>query len=290
MREVTVAAVQMQLNDAFTRSDVDENVSHALEMFEKAVSMGAEIVALPEFFNVGCWLENKRPEEVVEPLIGPTYQRMIEKAKELETWLVAGTIPGRKGDKVYNAGIIVSPKGEIVDFSRAWYYSGYYELEGKYPVADTEFGRIGAIICGDILLTEIPRMLKFRGAEIIFHPTLANELSLELFHIFAWVRAIENCYFIVQINPIAYHQKVGKLPGQSAIYSPFGEKIAEAPLEKEHILVAKLDPNVKAKTWFGGKTLDEAKTFFEGSLKEAIRRLNYSEALVSALKGDSKEI
>ncbi len=286
VREVTVAAIQMRLNDAFSRSDVDENVSHALEMVDRAVGKGAEIVALPEFFNVGCWLENKMPKDVVEPLNGPTYQRIIEKAKDLGIWLVGGTIPARKGDKIYNAGIIVSPTGESFDFSRAWYYSGYFELEGKYPVVESEYGRIGCIICGDILLTEIPRMLKFRDAEIIFHPTLANELSLHLFHEFAWVRAIENCFFIVQINPIAYHPKVGKLPGHSAIFSPFGENIAEAPVNEEYILIAKLDPNIKAKTWFGGKTLEEAKIFFGGSLKDAVRRINYSEFLASTLKGD----
>ncbi len=288
VNEVTVAAIQMRLNDAFTKCDVDENVSHALDMVERAVSRGAEIVALPEFFNVGSWLENKRPVEVVESLDGPTYQKIREKARELRVWLVGGTIPARKGDKIYNAGIIVSPRGEVVDFSRAWYYPGYYELEGKYPVVESEFGRIGAIICGDILLSEIPRTLKFKGAEIVFHPTLANELSLQLFHEFAWVRAIENCYFIVQINPIAYHPKVGRLPGRSAVFSPFGEKIGEAPLEREHILIAKLDPNIKSKTWFGGKGLDEARKFFDGPLKDAIRRINYIETLKSALKYDSE--
>lgn len=288
MNEVTVAAIQMRLNDAFTRSDVDENVSHALDMVETAVSRGAEIVALPEFFNVGSWLENKRPLEVVEPLDGPTYQKIREKAKELRVWLVGGTIPARKGDKIYNAGIIVSPRGEVVDFSRAWHYPRYYELEGKYPVVESEFGRIGAIICGDILLSEIPRTLTFRGAEIVFHPTLANELSLPLFHEFAWVRAIENCYFIVQINPVAYHPKVGKLPGRSVIFSPFGEKIGEAPQEKEHILTAKLNPNLNSKTWFGVKTLDEARKFFGEPLKDAIRRINYVETLSTALKRDSE--
>jgi predicted amidohydrolase len=290
MREVTVAAVQMKLKDSFSKSDVDENVSHALEMVEKAVGMGAEIIGLPEFFNVGSWLENKMPVDVVEPLDGPTYQRVVEKAEELKVWLVAGSIPAKKGDKIYNAGIIVSPDGKVVDFSRAWYYPGHYELEGKYPVVETEMGRIGCIICGDIMIAEIPRMLKFKDAEIIFHPTLANEKSLQMFQKFAWVRAVENCFFIVQINPIAYHPKVGKLPGHSTIFSPLGENIAEAPLDKEHILVAKLDPNIKAESWFGRRSLTEAKKFYDEPLKEAIRRINYRESLVSALKSDSKDI
>ncbi|MHA1431682.1 MAG: hypothetical protein ACTSRV_15015, partial [Candidatus Freyarchaeota archaeon] len=88
------------------------------------------------------------------------------------------------------------------------------------------------------------------------------------------------------VNPIAYHPKVGKLPGRSVIFSPFGERLAEAPEDREHILVAKLDPSVRAKTWFGGRNLDEAKEFFEGPLKETIRRINFSDALASALKSD----
>ncbi|MHA1363712.1 MAG: nitrilase-related carbon-nitrogen hydrolase, partial [Candidatus Freyarchaeota archaeon] len=72
MEEVTVAAVQMELRDAFTMSEVEENVAHALEMVERAASRGAEIIGLPEFFNVGSWLENGMPREVVEPLNGPT--------------------------------------------------------------------------------------------------------------------------------------------------------------------------------------------------------------------------
>jgi len=286
VREVTVAAIQMELKDAFTKSDVEENVAHALEMVERAASRGAEIIGLPEFFNAGSWLENRMPEAVVEPLDGPTYRRIVEKAVELGVWLVAGTIPAKRNGKVFNAGLIVSSTGETTYFSRGWFYYGFYELEGKYPVVESEFGRIGCIICGDIILTEVPRMYRYRNAEIVFHPTLANELSLQLFHEFAWVRALENCYFIVQVNPIAYHPKVGKLPGRSVIFSPFGERLAEAPEDREHILVAKLDPSVRAKTWFGGRNLDEAKEFFEGPLKETIRRINFSDALASALKSD----
>jgi len=246
VREVTVAAIQMELKDAFTKSDVEENVAHALEMVERAASRGAEIIGLPEFFNAGSWLENRMPEAVVEPLDGPTYQRVVEKAVKLGVWLVAGTIPAKRNGKVFNAGLIVSPTGETTYFSRGWFYYGFYELEGKYPVVESEFGRIGCIICGDIILTEVPRMYRYRNAEIVFHPTLANDV----------------------------------------IFSPFGERLAEAPEDREHILVAKLDPSVRAKTWFGGRNLDEAKEFFEGPLKETIRRINFSDALASALKSD----
>ncbi|MEX2706710.1 MAG: nitrilase-related carbon-nitrogen hydrolase, partial [Candidatus Freyrarchaeum guaymaensis] len=78
MKKVTVAAIQMVLKDAFTRSDVEENVEHALEMVERAADKGAEIIGLPQFFSVGSWLENGMPREVVEPLDGPTYRRVVE--------------------------------------------------------------------------------------------------------------------------------------------------------------------------------------------------------------------
>jgi len=262
LEEVTVAAVQMELRDAFTMSEVEENVAHALEMVERAASRGAEIIGLPEFFNVGSWLENGMPREVVEPLNGPTYQRVVE--------------------------IIVSPEGEVTDFSRGMYFPGFYELEGKYPVVSTRKGRIGCIICGDILLTEIPRLYGFRSVEIVFHPTLANENTLRMFRDFAWVRAVENFYFIVQVNPIAYHPKVGKLPGRSVIFSPFGERLAEAPEDREHILVAELEPRVRERKWLGMSSLTDAKMFFEGPMKSTIRRINFNETLAAALNGACK--
>jgi len=288
LEEVTVAAVQMELRDAFTRSEVEENVAHALEMVERAASRGAEIIGLPEFFNVGSWLENGMPREVVEPLNGPTYQRVVEKAVELGVWLVAGTIPAERNGKIFNAGIIVSPEGEVTDFSRGMYFPGFYELEGKYPVVSTRKGRIGCIICGDILLTEIPRLYGFRSVEIVFHPTLANENTLRMFRDFAWVRAVENFYFIVQVNPIAYHPKVGKLPGRSVIFSPFGERLAEAPEDREHILVAELEPRVRERKWLGMSSLTDAKMFFEGPMKSTIRRINFNETLAAALNGACK--
>lgn len=93
-----------------------ENVTHAVNCIRRTVTDDKpQIVALPECFNspYGTKYFNEYAETIPD---GLTCQRLSEIAKEMNVYLVGGTIPERdSGDnKLYNTCTIWSPNGDLI--------------------------------------------------------------------------------------------------------------------------------------------------------------------------------
>jgi predicted amidohydrolase len=115
-------------------------------------------------------------------------------------------------------------------------YLGRYGVDGLFPVADTELGRIGMLACGEILVPESARVLMLRGAEVLLHPT--NEPYSEAEEAAKIVAAAANMMYVVSANvagPIGFsdgepmNDPVRGTPvqgGHSRIVSYKGETLA----------------------------------------------------------------
>lgn len=93
-----------------------ENVSRAVNLIRGTVTNDKpQIVALPECFNspYGTKHFNEYAESVPD---GITCQQLSEVAKEMNVYLVGGTIPERdpSDNKLYNTCTIWSPTGELI--------------------------------------------------------------------------------------------------------------------------------------------------------------------------------
>jgi predicted amidohydrolase len=76
-----------------------------------------------------------------------------------------------------------------------------YGLDGVFPVADTEIGRLAAIASEEILYPEIARAHAVRGAEVFVHSS--SEIAAALAtpkNIAKQARAIENLAYVVSAN------------------------------------------------------------------------------------------
>lgn len=95
----------------------DENVRHVMDEIRKAVAKHQpRVVALPEFFNApyGEQFFEQYAELVPE---GPTCAALSAIAKELNIYLVGGSIPERDPDnsrKLYNTATVWSPNGKMI--------------------------------------------------------------------------------------------------------------------------------------------------------------------------------
>src|SRR2546421_2126432 len=96
------------------------------------------------------------------------------------------------------------------------------EVEGgitpgdSYPVFDTDFGKVGLMICWDVQFPEPARALAVKGAEVILLPIWGGN------EILAKARAIENHAFLISSS---YDMK-------TFIVAPDGEVLAEASQNK----------------------------------------------------------
>jgi predicted amidohydrolase len=106
------------------------------------------------------------------------------------------------------------------------------EIEGgvtpgdSYPVFDTDFGRIGMMICWDLEFPEVARQLAIKGAEVILMPIWGGNLTL------ASARSIENQIWLVSSS---YNMKTG-------IFDLEGELVVEAN-EQEPVAMIEVDLN-----------------------------------------------
>src|SRR5687767_11995618 len=104
-------AAAIQLNST---GDKARNVATAERLVRAAAAGGAELVVLPEKWNLlgeaGLLLQG------AEPLDGPTISAARSWARELSIHLVAGSIAERgdgEADKSFNTSTLIGPDGEL---------------------------------------------------------------------------------------------------------------------------------------------------------------------------------
>ena len=120
-------------------------------------------------------------------------------------------------------------------------YSPQEEIDGgitpgnSFPVFETDFGKIGLMICWDVTFPEPARMLAQKGAEIIFLPIWGGDVTLTK------ARAIENQVYVVSST----YDMI------TAVFDQEGKIVKEATV-KNPVVVTSIDLNKKTMwPWIG---------------------------------------
>jgi predicted amidohydrolase len=251
MKKIRAAAVQMD-----SRDDKKLNLEKARDLIEKAVSQGAQIVGLPEYFNfVG---PDERKFEEAEPIPGPTTDFLSSLAAKHHLWLQGGSITERvEGhQKLFNTTVFFNPKGEPIARYRKIHLleiavkNGVElrESDTKEPgeeivICETDLGKVGLSICYDMRFPEVYRIMALNGAVIIFvSADFALYTGKDHWEPILRTRAIENQCFLIAPAQIGIKPYVPPFPtyGRSMIIDPWGTVIAKAP-DTETCIVAELD-------------------------------------------------
>jgi deaminated glutathione amidase len=248
-------AAAIQLNSG---KEKDRNLEIADGLVRHAARDGAELVVLPEKFNV-----LGSPEDLhagAEPVPGPTTDWAAGLCRELGVWLVAGSIVERvEGDaKLRNTSVLISPDGDI----RATYRKihmfdvevggiTYRESDAESPgdevvVADAGGLELGMAVCYDLRFPELFRVLAVDGARILTVPAAFTvPTTRDHWEPFVRARAIENQAFVIAANQIGEHPPSHRSGGRSMIVDPWGIVLAAAP-DSEGVITADLDLEAQA--------------------------------------------
>ena len=214
-RTVTIASINYRPGKKDRTGSASGNIDRFIAAAEKAVPGKVDLILFPEATSaVDTGLSYA---EVADTIPGSITDQYGELARRKNCYIVAG-IDEREGAAVYNSAVLIDRKGRVAGKYRKVYIPRE-EIEvgitpGKdYPVFDTDFGRIGVMICWDVQYPEPARALALRGAEIILLPIWdGNETLIQ-------ARAIENQVFLV----------ASSYGSPTQILDPNGEQVALAP-------------------------------------------------------------
>jgi len=202
-KSVKIATIQPPIPKGQNGGNVsnEEMIDIALSMVEKAGQDSADIVCLPEIFNVfGLSVED-------------ALQKASDKDGVLEKISVlcacykmhaVYTSLENDGGSFYITSSLIDRSGHIAGRYRKTHITPFEKKKlnvvpgDDICVFDTDFGRIGVMICYDCYFPEVARILALGGAEIIFYPALQRYVSDSLFESQIKARALDNSVFIVR--------------------------------------------------------------------------------------------
>ena len=242
------AAVQLNSTD-----DKERNLEAAQRLVRDAARDGAELIALPEKWNLLGPGEALRAG--AEDLDGPTLSAVRSWARELGVHVVAGSISERvaERDKLSNTSVLVGPDGEVgavyrkihmfdVDVGGVAYRESDHEEPGtEIVVSNAADVPVGLTVCYDLRFPELYRILAVRGARVITVPAAFTlHTGKDHWEPLLRARAIENQAFVLAPNQIGEAPPHYNSYGRSMIVDPWGVPLATAP-DEECFVAADLD-------------------------------------------------
>ena len=243
MRQVRIATVAFLVEDR--PQSIPENMERALDYVRQAKTKGADIVCLPEMVTTA----NVAPEleSYAESYPGEFTRAFRDAARSQKIHIVAPYLV-RSGGRLYNQATVINRKGEVEGFYRKVQPTGAESRTvtpgSSLPVFKLDFGTIAIMICMDIYFGEIPRIYAFKGAEIVFWPTISHGPTQETLRSQLATRAIDNSLIMVESNLAGhppYAPYAGRFrPATARIIDHNGDVIAQTG-RRHGVAVADVD-------------------------------------------------
>lgn len=260
-----IALVQM-----CSGADPMENLLVVDAFVQEATERGADLVCFPEnvFYRGPKTSENFDRKEIClafsesgELLPDREFARAL--AEMMQGWTVAvslGSTLECRGDVAhpYNAHLLRKADGTVIVYRKQHLFAfrgrqAQYEESRDISPGDTvrcvdvAGVRVGMSICYDLRFPELFReMVLGEGARVLLVPAaFAQETGEAHWNTLLRARAIENQSFVVASGQFGFHTdsrgQLCQCYGNSVIYGPWGETLAELPGSEEGLLVAELD-------------------------------------------------
>jgi predicted amidohydrolase len=216
-----VAAVQPP---SFTGAEEHRNAAQACAFVDEAADAGASYVVFPEGY----------PGPYSGPMENDAVARLQERARARRVWVSAGRLERGSIENTFHiAHVLIDDGGEI----RASYRRvqpnhpvfNAYLMGGRHHVlpgdelmtVDSPFGRIGLLICSELFVPELSRILMLRGADLIVapgggvHGPTRTRLA-DTWRAVARARAAENLVYVI----VTQNLFAPALRGRTCIASP----------------------------------------------------------------------
>ncbi|NKF22843.1 carbon-nitrogen hydrolase family protein [Solimonas marina] len=247
---MSLAAIQMTSVD-----DVGANLDMAAALLRDATAQGARFAVLPENF---AFMGRRDRDKLAIAEVdghGPIQDRLAALARELDLWIIAGTVPIRVDgeERVWAACCVYDSDGvRVARYDKIHLYDidvpngggeRYRESASIAPgalqpvVVDTPVGRVGLSVCYDVRFPELYRALVADGAEILIVPAAFTVKTGEAhWDLLLRARAVENLCYVIAPGQCGVHPSGRGTYGHSAIVEPWGRIVSQAGTEPGVVL------------------------------------------------------
>jgi len=237
---------------------VAENVGRATAAIRDAAADGADLVVLPELFNVGYFAFDRYTRDA-EGLDGETLSQIRSVAADHDVAVLAGSVvedlatsadggfdvPTDEG--LANTAVFFDRDGERRAVYRKHHLFGYDSAESRLlepgetiPTIDFEGFTVGVTTCYDLRFPKLYRHLVDEGVTLTLVPSAWPYPRVEHWKLFGRARAVENQLYVAAANGVGQFEDA-ELLGRSTVYDPWGTTLASAD-DDPALVTATLDP------------------------------------------------
>jgi N-carbamoylputrescine amidase len=208
--------------------------------------------------------------DLAEPVPGPTTTALAEVARQHKAVVIASVFERRAAGIYHNTAAVLDADGTLRGVYRKMhipddplYYEKFYFTPGDlgFRAFDTQFGKVGTLVCWDQWYPEGARLTALQGAHVLFYPTAigwhpSEKEQYGAAQHDAWrtiqrAHAIANGVYVAVANRVGHEN--GNVSGNTApgpglefwggsfLCDPFGAVIAEGAHDREEILTGEVD-------------------------------------------------
>jgi omega-amidase len=170
---------------------------------------------------------------------------MSKIAKELQVYIIAGSITEKKDEKFYNSCVVWGRNGNLLKVYRKIHLpdieEDFFEAGNKLTVIVIDEFKIGIGICFDVRFSSLAKAYRELDCNLLVYPVAFSMKSGPLHaELLARSRALDSQCFTALISPARNIDSNFITWGYSSIVDPSGQLISQAT-QNEEILLSDLD-------------------------------------------------
>jgi predicted amidohydrolase len=242
--------MKLALAQMKNEGSMEKNLVMSIETIHRAAEQGADMVLFPEVHLTEFF---------------PQYpgQEVASYGVEIDSDIVAefrnacaqnhiAAVPNiylKENGKFFDASLFIDKSGDIIGVQKmvhiaqaeCFYEQDYYEpSDTGFQVFDTEFGKIGIVVCFDRHYPESIRTESLMGADLILIPTVNTKSEpLEMFEWEIRVQSFQNSVAIAMCNRVGAEGNM-VFAGESIVTDANGNVIIKAD-DTEQLIFAEID-------------------------------------------------
>jgi predicted amidohydrolase len=247
--------------------DVAANLAQTETVIDAAAALGCDFLCLPEQFLCG----SGEPDTLRRCAMGLDDERLLalaRRAHQRDVTTLVGLV-ARRGEGLTNTQVILDggrvaghyTKTMLIPADRAIMEA----FDDELPVFEARGVRFGIIICHDSSFAEIAATMAWKGAQVIFSPHYNAIARDRMDNHRVQVRnnhvgiAAHYGVVVARANVVGHWQASNRFGyGDSAIFAPNGQPLAEAGLFCERLITADVAGCLGGSRWRSRRDLRPA--------------------------------